>query len=402
MWGVKGAVKQRKMKNIFEDLLNKYLLEKITKEETKQFFNMLDEPEYEELLKAHIGKDFLEDTYNEREDLIRRERIKHTLAALMANDKKPARIFSMQRIAAAASIVLILSTGAYFLFFNTTQKQIAKTGTQQQFKNDMAPGGNKAVLTLADGTQIILDSAANGTISQQGNTKIIKLDDGQLAYNAANSNGEVLYNTISTPKGGQYQIVLPDKSKVWLNAASSLRFPASFTGKDRNVELTGEGYFEIAKNTAMPFFVKVNGMQVEVLGTHFNVNAYDDEAAMKTTLLEGSVKVNKGTANIVLKPGQQTILNSNGQLGAATAVNIDEIVAWKDGWFHFESADLKTILRQFARWYDVEIIYEGPVKNRKFFAVVKRSSTLKNVLEMLQDNNIVYRIEEKKLIVKSG
>ncbi|HLG39647.1 MAG TPA: FecR domain-containing protein [Chitinophagaceae bacterium] len=324
------------------------------------------------------------------------------------------RIFPLRRWDVAASIILLLGVSSYLLFFNKPAKQAEMVQTQEQrYKNDVDPGKYKARLTLADGSTITLDSAALGELAKQGNTSVIN-KDGQLVYNPSSTKGEVLYNTVSTNKGETYSLTLADGSKVWLNSGSSIHFPVAFPGKERRIETTGEVYVKVAPLTAkggqgkVPFIVSVNGMEVLALGTEFNINSYSDEDNISTTLIEGSLKVTKGTIYTVLKPGQQTILNSNGQLGAATTVNIDEIVAWKEGFFHFESADLKTILRQFSRWYDIDVVYEGPVTNRTFFGIIKRSNTLKKVLEMLQDNKIEFRIESlpdsrtgKKLIVKS-
>lgn len=334
------------------------------------------------------------------------EMLAHILGKSSPHDKvismNPIRKFKWWRISAAAAILVFIA-GGYWLISNNKkspeQPSIAKT-----YSGDVNPGSYKARLTLEDGSNIVLDSAALGQLAKQGNTIVIN-KDGQLIYQSTSGNQSVVYNTVSTNKGETYSFILADGSKVWLNSGSSIHFPVAFPGKERRIETTGEVYVKVAKNAAQPFIASTNGMEVLALGTEFNINSYSDEDNISTTLIEGSVKVTPPTPKgeyKILKPGQQTILNNNGQLGATTTVNIDEIVAWKDGWFHFESADLKTILRQFARWYDVEVIYEGPVKNRKFFAVVKRSSTLKSVLEMLQDNDIIYRIEGKKLIVKSG
>ena len=225
---------------------------------------------------------------------------------------------------AAASVVLLLVL-SYFLFLKNNSD--TKNTNIQISKTDVLPGGNKAVLTLADGSTIILDSAMDGTLSTQGSVKVIKLDDGKLAYQDANTSGTasaMTYNTISTPRGGQYKLVLSDGTAVWLNAASSLRFPTSFNGNERRVELTGEGYFEVTKNAAMPFKVLVDDMEVKVLGTHFNVNAYSDENDIKTTLLEGQVIVTNGREEAILKPGQQVQLLTDGRLKKINKVDLYE------------------------------------------------------------------------------
>ncbi len=377
-------------KETIEALYNRYLNNDISEEELEGFLQMLHTPEGELTISS-----LMDGTWQE-----------------MFETQQPAVVpmykRTWYRVAAAAIILLLLSVGGYFIFNRAAQKQIAQTEKRQQpYKNDIAPGGNKAILTLANGTQIILDSAANGALTQQGNTKIIKLDSGRLAYNALNEKpGEVLYNTISTPRGGQYQIVLADGSKVWLNAASSLRFPASFTGKERKVELAGEGYFEVAKNAAMPFRVSVNpgspagrDMQVEVLGTHFNVNAYDDEGVIKTTLLEGSVKVSKGNDVGFIKPGQQARLYNSGHIKIIADVDAEDAISWKNGYFSFDKDDLPTVMRQIARWYDVEISYEGNIPKREFGGKIDRNSNASQVLKILEESKVHFRIEGKKIIV---
>ncbi len=288
------------------------------------------------------------------------------------------------------------------MFFNKSQRDIAETQDKvDNFKNDVAPGGNKAILTLADGSVIVLDSAQNGTLTNQGNTKVIKLDNGQLAYNSAGiKSTEVLFNTISTPRGGQYQVILPDGSKVWLNAASSLRFPAAFVDKERRVDVTGEAYFEIAKNAAMPFVVSVGGAEVQVLGTHFNIMAYDDEATMKTTLLEGSIKFVKGNTSHLLKPGQQSQLTPTGSVNVASGVDMAHVMAWKNGLFHFEDADIQTFMRQLSRWYDVEVVYQNKNNNDQFVLEMPRSSKLSDVLKVLElTGDIRFGIDGKKIII---
>ncbi len=297
-------------------------------------------------------------------------------------------------IAAAAVIILLVSAGAYFIFNHDAPKQIAKTETQKRYKIDVAPGGNKAILTLANGAQVILDSAANGALTQQGKTKIIKTGSGRLTYSALNEKpGEVLYNSISTPRGGQYQLVLADGSKVWLNAASSLRFPTFFSGKERNVSLTGEGYFEVAHNAEMPFHVKSGDMTVEVLGTHFDINSYVDETTMKTTLLEGSVKVSWAGVSKMIKPGEQTVVSSlPGERNIhIQTTDVDAAVAWKNGRFIFQGENIRSVMRQLARWYDVDVSYQGNVTNEEFVGVINRSryENISQILGILEKTRTV-------------
>lgn len=316
---------------------------------------------------------------------------------------KPAKIirFAIWKQVAAAVIIMLAGTGAYFLFSNKGKpEEIVKTENNNSTNNDIGPGGNKAILQLADGSTIILDSAQNGTLSRQGNAKVLKLDNGQLAYNTSGVAKEVLYNTITTPRGGQYQLTLADGSKVWLNATSSIRFPASFTGNERKVELSGEAYFEVAKNPAMPFTVAVNGMNVEVLGTHFNINSYTDEDIAKTTLLEGAVKVTKGNVMALLSPGQQAQLTANGQIGVNKNIDVEETVAWKNGFFNFNSVDIENIMRQISRWYDVDVFYQGSVSKETFSGVgVSRNSKLSQVIKVMEQAGIKFKIQGRKIIV---
>jgi ferric-dicitrate binding protein FerR (iron transport regulator) len=230
---------------------------------------------------------------------------------------------------------------------------------------------------------------------------VVKQSNGQLAYNTQNEKPtEVLYNTLTTPRGGQYQLVLPDGSKVWLNAASAISYPTAFTGSERKVEIKGEAYFEIAKNTAMPFIVKVNDAQVQVLGTHFNINAYSDEDAIKTTLLEGAVKVTKDAASTLLKPGQQAILGrSSNEIRVQENTDLDAVLAWKNGYFSFNQTDLATIMRQIARWYDVDIVYSDKVPERRFGGEIPRNTNAAEVLKMLEESKVHFRIEGRKVIV---
>ena len=310
------------------------------------------------------------------------------------------RVISFRRIAVAASILGILVLSGFLLFNRSGETSFVKGKVNnKRFKNDVSPGGNKAILTLADGSTIVLDEAQNGELAQQGNSKIIKLD-GKLSYDPVNKNPkEVVYNTISTPNGGQYQLELADGSLVWLNATSSIRFPTTFIGKERRIEITGEAYFEIAKNREMPFIVAVNGAEVQVLGTHFNINAYNDEDNVRTTLLEGSVKFVSGDNSNILKPGQQFQLAKNGAFNVANDVNVDEVVAWKNGLFAFENATIEKVMRQFSRWYDVEIEYRGKTDDL-FIAEMRRNIKLSDALKALElTGKVKFDIEGKKIIV---
>lgn len=309
------------------------------------------------------------------------------------------------RLAAAASVLLCLSVGGYFLLHKQPQQQIAQN--QPQY-HDIPSGGNKAVLTLASGKQIILTDAKNGKLVEQGNTVINKTQDGQVVYSASKASrqvsggdlkGTIAYNTMATPRGGQYHLTLSDGTNVWLNAASSIKYPTAFTGNDRQVEITGEAYFEVAHNAAKPFSVISNGQTVEVLGTHFNINAYADEPAIKTTLLEGSVKFNAGSHQGLLYPGQQSVFNTTTAALTVQLVDVSQVIAWKNGFFEFDNIDLATLMRQISRWYDVDIIYQNIDNKSLFGGGISRKLNLSQVLHLLETNKLHFKIEGRKVIV---
>lgn len=339
------------------------------------------------------------------------ERIKNRLFLTIGQQEKPAIVLPHRKWkipAAAAVILILLATGTYFIFSSKSPKQEIVNTTISQPENDIVPGGSKAVLTLADGSAMVLDNASNGTISQQGNITVQKLNNGLLTYSVngkqVTEKDEAFYNTIATPRGGQYQVTLSDGTKVWLNAASSIRFPVVFTGAERKVVITGEAYFEVAKNKAMPFKVKATSSEIEVLGTHFNVNAYSDEASIKTTLLEGLIKVSApGVAGNpspkFLRPGQQVDINKAGTVNVTNHADIEEVMAWKNGHFQFKKADLKMVLRQISRWYDADIVYTGNV-DIHFTGQLTRNENVSSVFEKLAlTGEVHFKIEGKKIIV---
>jgi len=305
------------------------------------------------------------------------------------------------RLGTAAALMIFLGFGAYLLINKKKQFDPKKNIAKTQPKHDVLPGGNRALLTLANGKTIYLDNAQNGVLAKEGSTKINKTRDGQLVYEGGKdgtANGVVPMNTITTPRGGQYQLVLNDGSKVWLNSASSLSFPAVFTGKTREVEITGEAYFEVAKNAAMPFRVKANHTVIEVLGTHFNTMAYNDEAVMKTTLLEGSVKISNNHYTSMLKPGQQGVTAKNGQI-RVVEVDGEYDIAWKNGFFEFNRSNIRQIMNQLARWYDVDVSYQGEVPEDEYVGKIARSAKLSEVLHILQLSHVHFKMENKKIIV---
>jgi len=335
------------------------------------------------------------------------------IEAGMAKDhRKAVRSLFSVGIKVAAVLLPLIVAGIYLWREAKNKDSLPVTEQTGRPVNDVPPGGNRAVLTLANGSSIVLDSAQNGLLSQQGSTKVMKTENGQLSYMKGRTADNVLaYNTISTPRGGQYNVVLPDGSRVWLDAASSLRFPTAFTGEERRVEVTGEAFFEIARDPARPFKVIVPGttgrsMEIAVLGTSFNIMAYEEEDAVRTTLVEGAVKVEKDGQAWQLKPGQQGILKegvSGKKEGASVSVendaDIDAVTAWKNGRFEFRG-NIKGIMRQIARWYDVEVEYEGNVSDKAFNVAISRASNASEVLKFLAlTGSIHFAIEGRKIKV---
>jgi len=309
--------------------------------------------------------------------------------------------------AAAAALLISISTTAYILFVKpTTDMPTQASETQQAVAKDVLPGTEQAILTLDDGTELALNKISNGKIAQQGNTIIVK-EDGLLAYNANTSKPSktASFNTLTIPRGGYYSsLVLADGSKVWLNSESSIIYPTAFTDKERVVEIAGEIYFEVAKNASKPFKVKVKdrGMMVEVLGTHFNINAYNDETDIKTTLLEGLVKVSAKGKTSFLKPGQQASLNASNEIKVTDDANVEEVMAWKNGIFSFNKQDLETIMRQVSRWYGVDVVFEDKIPGH-FVATVPRNVTVSKLLKIFETaGGVKFEIDEmnKKITVK--
>ncbi|MCX2451434.1 FecR domain-containing protein [Pedobacter sp. PLR] len=299
------------------------------------------------------------------------------------------------KITAAAAMVLI-TLGIGFYFYNSPDK--VSSVPNGKISHTTQTSKNKAMLTLADGRTIALDEASNGEIAKQAGVTITKTKDGLLVYEGRAK--ESAFNNIATPKGGQYQISLPDGTKVWLNAASSLNYPAAFTGDKRAVRLLGEAYFEVAKNKEMPFVVYTKGQEIEVLGTHFNVNAYEDEGQTKTTLLEGSVKVKlaKSAATALLKPGQQAVFEYDHL--DVSAIDVAEVVAWKEGCFLFQDEDIRSIMRKVARWYDVDVAYEPHISSKKIGGRISRNKSLKVVLKTLSGTDkFNFKVEGRRVTV---
>lgn len=296
---------------------------------------------------------------------------------------------------AAAVLVLAVAGAAGLQLAKEKSKPIAAIHT-----TDVAPGSRKATLKLGNGATIVLDDAQNGVIANQGKTVIKKSGNGQLVYDASASvTTEITYNTITTPNGGEYEVILPDGSHVWLNAASVIRFPAAFTGNTRKVEINGEAYLEIVKNEKAPFIVVSGKHSVEVLGTKFNIHSYPKEEDITTTLIQGSIRIAAGKYTKVLQPGQQSLVNTstNSNIRLATGVNMDEVLAWRNGKFIFDDASLKTVVSQLERWYDVNIDYAG-MEDYRFNGEISRNVSLSKVLKMMElTSNIHYKINDRNI-----
>jgi ferric-dicitrate binding protein FerR (iron transport regulator) len=393
-------------KERFEYLFQRYLQKTYTPAEREEFFALLKQPAYHPLL------DKLSDRYNVPGNLtqnVDEQTAGQILEAILKTSTLPApaskpsgQIHVLRKWGWAAAAAILIGAGAYLL--TTTQKDASHVSSRQVATADIAPGRSGAVLTLANGRQVVLDSLENGIIATQNGSQV-RLKNGQLAYApVAGAGPQITYNTISTPPGRQFQLILPDGTRVWLNAASSLTYPTAFAGRERSVRISGEAYFEIARDEQMPFRVNINdAMGIQVLGTRFNVNAYADEAGIRTTLLEGAVRMFSGQNSAVLKPGQTAQVST--AAGTSTIkitgdTDPEKVLAWKNGLFNFENAGLEEVMRQLARWYDIEVVYEqGVVPPIVFGGKMSRDLMLSDLLKVLDDSEVRFRMEGRRLIV---
>ncbi len=388
-------------KKLFLEILERYNSGKASREESRYleaYYNLFE-----------ISDDFLADNNEKSIKEAIKLRIDQEIdqyEGRIRSVEAGGRIFkiSFLRYAAAAIALMMLSIGTYIILRNGNDPS-----AQLAVHHELSPGTNKAILTLANGKKIVLDKSANGEIAKQPGISIENTPDGQIVYTVIPSKdsqvkgNDMSSNTISTPKGGQYQVVLSDGTRVWLNSASSISYPTTFSKEERLVELNGEAYFEVAKNKKVPFRVKTNVQIVEVLGTHFNINSYADEPVMKTTLLEGVVKISTGNDQAILAPGQQARVNKSGtHLSVESNINTDKVVAWKNGVFSFENDDLKSVMRQIARWYDVDVVYSGPLPGEKFFGEISRNSNLSEVFKILELNNVHFDVVGKTIRVSGN
>lgn len=303
----------------------------------------------------------------------------------------------------AAAVLIFASVGFYFVHrqkMGTAKNQVAANVSAK-----IVPGSNKAILTLATGKSIVLDSAANGALANSGKSQVNKVGDGKLVYdvlpNATHAGvNAVLYNTLTIPPGGQYQVVLPDGTQVWLNSSSSLSYPTEFAGNSRTVKLTGEAYFEVAKNKDKPFYVEMNNVQVKVLGTHFNISAYADDNDLTTTLLEGSVQISKNGSLALLKPGQQAVIGNSANAIMVSKAHINEAMAWKNGYFMFNDDNIVDIMKKVSRWYDADVEYKGNFADQRFGGMFTRSKSINDLLKNLEQiGNVHFKITGRRITV---
>lgn len=379
-------------------LFKKYLANDCTEQEAAKLLDLIrsedNRGEIEELIYRHLN----EHTDYSSTDAAIAARVFEKLhltqqdTEVALSVRRSVKIFPLFKVAAAV-IFIVLSSFIVYYFFKSPARELASTATVQ----DVAPGGNKAVLTLTDGRQLSLGEMQLGSTTTQDGMVITKSADGQVEYSSgkpSQTHGGV--NTIRTPRGGQFRVVLPDGSKVWLNAASSLTYPSVFSGNERRVQLTGEGYFEIVPklkhNQKIPFVVETAKQQIEVLGTRFNVNAYEEEAGIKTTLIEGKVKVITENETVILKPNQEFVLKTDGII--TQPVEVDMAIDWKNGDFIFANDDIHNVMQKITRWYNVEAVYDNAVSPVNLNGQISRSRNLSEVLRMLElSGNLTFRID---------
>lgn len=386
-------------------LLKVYSEGKSTAKEEQELFTWMAENKEDDLIINHIEQ--LIASYNSKEEVpvVDWEQMYQRIVAEKKdiNVRQVGNKILWYRWMAAAAILLLIGTGFYFFAENPKNKHESLSAIPNELNDIAPPNTSNAVLTLGNGQKIILDSSGNGVVARQGGVNVIKLADGGLAYRGAGKGVE--YNTLNNPRGSKViSLALSDGSRVWLNAESSLRYPTSFVGNERKVEITGEAYFEIAPDLSKSFIVVKGNTNIQVLGTHFNVKAYEDEKSLNITLLEGKVRINSGEngKSVVITPGEQAQVNKNGSIDLSASVDITEVMAWKNGEFSFKGTEIENIMREVSRWYDVEIIFESPVKE-KFYAEVSRNTVVSTLLQMLEATKAIhFKIEGRKIRVLPG
>jgi len=332
---------------------------------------------------------------------------RYTASAVHITDNQSPTIKLYRRtwFQVAATLLVFLAVGLIFFNRQFSRPFAGKHYVKHINTNIILPGSTKATLTTANGEILVLEQAANGLIAKSGNIKVFKTHKGQVIYNLKDQKQlspvqQVSYNTLTTPKGGEYQVVLADGTKIWLNAASSITYPTAFNNKERRVKLSGEAYFEVTKDAHKPFYVNTENGQIRVLGTHFNISAYPDDEITSTTLLEGAVLVTKNQSSSLLKPGQQANISYQSDYIKVTEAKIDEVMAWKNGYFIFDEDNIASIMKKVARWYDVDVQYSGPVDYQKFGGTFHRSKSIAELLQYLEKiGNIHFLITGRRITV---
>lgn len=374
-----------------EVLFERYLANTISEDEFREFWQLLEREGQLNKLTSQLQALWQQEPEYSLPDAEWDFKFRALKAVQSPSPKR--KILTVWRYVAAACI-FFLFTGYWFYIHQANPPSL-----QAQNKIEAAPGHNGAVLTLSNGTKIVLDDAGNGQLAKDADVSILK-KDGEITYKGKTD--EIVYNSISTDKGRQWQLKLPDGSRVWLNSVSSIRYPLSFTGNERLVEITGEAYFEVKHNAKQPFKVKVGNRIIEDIGTSFNVNAYADEPLMKTTLIEGAVQLSiaeKPSSAVIVKVGEEASVTPGGHIKIAENVDVDDAVSWKNGMFSFNHTDIKNIMRQISRWYDLEVTYTGNTSKETFTGIVSRNSNLSQVLKIMEQASIKFKQEGKKLIV---
>ncbi|MBV4358841.1 FecR family protein [Pinibacter aurantiacus] len=384
----------------FQELLERYKQQNVSIEEKEILFQAIARGEYEPATESAIWNELLVNTNTESWTTEREERI---LSKLLNETKAqaPAKLVPFYRRKffriAAAACILLFAGGIALHYYSGIDKRVTIAQTPVSISADVAaPQSYNARLTLADGSVVMLDSAGAGTVAVQGKTNVIKKEDGSILYNETSFSPDIAYNTLAAPRGGKVvTITLSDGTKVWLNSESTLRYPINFSSNVRKVELTGEGYFEVAKNPSKQFIVKTGDVETAVLGTRFNVNSYADEAGIRVSLLEGSVKVTNGSSTAdskILKPGQQVKVDQTTEMIANA--DMEQVLAWKNGYFQFNSAAITTVMREAARWYDIDVEYSSKASNDTFSGKIPRSVNLSRLLKWLEWSDVHFRLEK--------
>jgi transmembrane sensor len=394
-------------------LLEKYKSRLSTEQEEKELYELIAADENEIAIKAWL-MDVMEKEVTAEIDKGKWDGVlKQILSeardewSVVSGEKENSKVRPLtiwKRVAVAASLVGVLLVGYWLIKDKTIDDGQQTTNPLTALRTDVkAPDKNRAMITLADGSTVYLDSAANGTLFMQGNISVTKTADGKLVYTTANgveTPSGLVMNTLSNPRGSKViDMTLSDGSHVWLNAGSSVTYAVAFVGNERKVNITGEAYFEVADDKTKPFIVRKGETSVQVLGTHFNVNAYDDEDAIRVTLLEGSVRVSNNTGAAIIKPGQQSIVTNHQQPTISNQIDLGEVMAWKNGMFQFENTSIEDIMKQVARWYDVNVVFEAEIKDG-LNGTIPRNVSATNLFKILElTGKVHFRIEGKNVVV---